>query len=306
MAKKGPRWTPIDDRLMRRRDLTFGAKCLFGRLKRYAYKTGKCYPSLRTLATELGTSLDSIKRFVSQLKKAGLIRVAKAGLGRGNSTNYVLCATPEKVAETPPFNEPVKGGRTTPFSGSGKGSKSATEKVAKVRLEKVANPPPKETIVGRKRQEEKKQGKPNVKTNGFSSESDRRQTNGNYRATKAHAEALQKLMFDCTGRTETVETALRWLRLARRAEGWWDIEQQLREKVASHPPRNNAWFKTVLANEFGLSPDDTASQKSDFILRYRKAIRRADHLEAQRCAEEAEEAGISPAVLNPFFWLWKR
>ena len=66
-----------------------------------------------------------------------------------------------------------------------------------------------------------------------------------------------------------------------------------REKVASHPPRNTAWFRTVLQNEFGLSPGDSASQKSDFTLRYREAIRLADHLEAQRCMEEAAKHGIS-------------
>ena len=86
---------------MRRRDLTFGAKCLLGRLGRYGQKSGRVYPSLRTLATELGTSIDSIRRFVEQLKKAGLVRVAKAGLGRGNSTNYLLCDTQEKVAKPP-------------------------------------------------------------------------------------------------------------------------------------------------------------------------------------------------------------
>ena len=174
------------------------------------------------------------------------------GRGSGNSTNYVLCDTPEKGAETPP----------------------------------------KETIVGRKRQEKKKQGEPNVKFNGFSSEPERRKTNGNYQATLADGESLRRLMFDTTGKTEKVETALRWLRPARRAEGWCDIEKQLREKVASNRPRNNAWFKTVLENEFGLSPGDAESQRSEFIERYREAIRDGDYLEAQRCSEEAASAGV--------------
>jgi len=107
-------FTPIPDSIMRRRDLKFGAKCLLGRLKRYAYKSGQCYPSLPTLATELGTSLDSIRRFIAQLKKAGLIRVSEAGLGRGNSTNYVLCDSPEKVAAHP-IKESPKGSRTPPL-----------------------------------------------------------------------------------------------------------------------------------------------------------------------------------------------
>jgi len=278
--KPGERFTPIPDFIMRRRDLTHGAKCLWGRLDRYAQKNGQCYPSLPTLATELGTSIDSIRRFIAQLKNAGLIRVAKAGLGRGNSTNYTLCSTPEKVAETPPFKEP------------GKGSKSATEK--------VANPPSKETIVGRKKQE-MRQVEPNVKTNGFSFEPDRRKNDGNYQATVADAEALRRLMFERTGRSETVSTALGWLRLAPRADGWADVEQQLQSKLVSHKPRSNAWFKTVIQNQFSVSPDEAESQRSDFIRDYRAAIALADPAErslaAQRCVEEAQACGIPPAVL---------
>ena len=241
---------------MRRRDLTLGAKCLLGRLKRYAFKTGKCYPSLPTLASELGTSVDSVKRFRAQLTEADLISVAKVGRGSGNSTNYVLHDTPEKGAETPP----------------------------------------KETIVGRKKQE-KRQDPPAVKVNGFPSESDRRKKTTDYQATLADGEAFVKLMFDAIGKTEKVDTALRWLRLARRAKGWWDIERVLREKMSSNPPRSNAWFKTVLENQFGLSPGDTASQKSDFIERYRKATRENKYLEAMQCAEEAAKAGIPTTVL---------
>ena len=297
-------FTPVPDSIMRRRNLMFGARCLFGRLERYAYKTGKCYPSLPRLATELGTSPDSIKRFVTQLKTAGLVRVAKTGLGRGNSTNYVLCSPQEKGVEPPPFKKPPKGSRNAPFSGSEKGCKSAPEKGAKVRSEKGAKPPPKETIVGRNRQGNRQEPR-RVKTNGFSPESERRKTDGNYKATMADAEALTRLMFDTTGKTEKVDTALRWLRPARRAEGWYDIETQLRETLAklatTNRPRNNAWFRTVLVNEFGLSPGDAESQKSEFIERYRKAIALKDPgervLEAMRCAEEAEKAGISSAVL---------
>ena len=41
-------FTPIHDSIMSRRDLAFGAKCLFGRLYRYGQKDGKIFPSKAT------------------------------------------------------------------------------------------------------------------------------------------------------------------------------------------------------------------------------------------------------------------
>ncbi len=91
-------------------------------------------------------------------------------------------------------------------------------------------------------------------------------------------------MFDTTGKTEKVETALRWLRPARRAEGYWDIEKQLGEKLASNRPRTNAWFKTVIQNLFSVSPDEAESQRSDFIRDYRAAIALANPAERSLAA----------------------
>ena len=108
-------------------------------------------------------------------------------------------------------------------------------------------------------------------------------------------------MFEHTGKTETVETALGWLRPARRADGWADVEQQLRSKLTSHKPRSNAWFRTVLASEFGLSLDDRASQILEFTQRYREAVKLKDpqerSLEAQRCMEEAQAHDIAHTTL---------
>ena len=87
------------------------------------------------------------QRYRAQLTEVGLIRVTKVGRGSGNSTNYVLSETPEKGAEIPP----------------------------------------KETIVGWKKQGNK-QEPPNVKTSGFSPEFERRQTN-DYQAKLADGQA---------------------------------------------------------------------------------------------------------------------
>ena len=207
---------------------------------------------------------------------------------RLGTTNIYTFDVPQPVqkSERVPVQKGEQVGEGEPVHQSARGS-------AKTAPRPVHQSAPTKDIVGRNLTKDNKK----AKTDSTSFEADRRKINGNFQATVADAEALQRLMFDTTGKTETVETALRWLRPARRAEGWWDIEQQLREKLASNRPRNNAWFKTVLQNEFGLSPDDAASQKWEFIQRYREAIRRADHLEAQCCTEEAAKAGIPTTVL---------
>jgi len=151
---------------------------------------------------------------------------------------------------------------------------------------------PTKDIVGRNLTKDNKK----TKTDSASCEADRRKTNGNYQATLADGEAFVKLMFDATGKTEKVETALRWLRLARRAEGWWEIERVLREKMSRNHVRSNAWFGAVLQNEFGLSPGDAESQRSDLNNRYREAVKSGDYIEAMRVAEEADKAGVP--VLN--------
>ena len=158
--KPGERFTPIRDFIMRRSDLTFGAKCLLGRLERYA-QGGKCNPSLPTLGGELAISADQAKRYIVQLKNAGLVRSETVGRGRGNSTNYVLCSMKEKGATLLGFLHRKKGAIT----------------------------PSKETIVGRKRQFKKQD-----RRHGFSHESDRPPNNGFYQPSMADAEALRRLM----------------------------------------------------------------------------------------------------------------
>ena len=66
----------------------------------------------------------------------------------------------------------------------------------------------------------------------------------------------------------------------------------MREKIARKRPENNAWFKTVLENNFGLSPGDTQDQRSELIERYRKAIMDGNQVEAQRVIEQGVEAGV--------------
>ena len=147
-----PPYTPIGDKIMRRRDLSFGAKCTYARLCRYADESGRCYPSLETLGSKLGISDSQARRYVRELQKVGIVKAVKVGIGRGHSTNYVV-ESPEKVAKMPPFRE-RKGGNRAGFSARQKGGNHAAEKVAMMLDQKVAKMPAKETI-GRDKGREK-------------------------------------------------------------------------------------------------------------------------------------------------------
>ena len=114
------------------------------------------------------------------------------------------------------------------------------------------------------------------------------------------ARAFAQLMFRTTGKAEKPETALSWLRLAPRAKGWPDIERALRDKLARNRPRNNAWFRKVLENEYGLSPDDKDSIVEELKQRYLNALRlppNERNIECMRAVEEAKNYGIPETVV---------
>lgn len=141
---------------------------------------------------------------------------------------------------------------------------------------------------------------PSKDTRTAESKNPSRPTNGRYAPTMDDARAFNQLMFTATNKTEKLETALSWLRLARRAKGWTDIERALRDKLARNPPRNNAWFRKVLENEYGLSPDDKDSIVEELKQRYLNAVRLPPEqrsVECMRLLEEAESHGIRPTVL---------
>ncbi len=171
----------------------------------------------------------------------------------------------------------------------------------------------KQTIVGRK-QTEKDSSERAAEGNGglelvepseFQAQfhNDRRLDNGFYQPTMNDAEELCRVMFEATRKAEPVETAWDWLRLAKRAKSWSHVRQVLKGKLSNprNKPQNNAWFRKVLENEFGLSPDSRKSLQAELKSRYQDAIRNHEpgkpNLKAQRLLEEAVRSGIPQSVL---------
>jgi DNA-binding transcriptional regulator GbsR (MarR family) len=81
-------FAPIPNSILRRTDLSHGAKLCAARLIQYAGRDIKAYPRLDTLADELGMSVRAVQRFLAELESYGLIKTQRRG--RGQSNMYIL------------------------------------------------------------------------------------------------------------------------------------------------------------------------------------------------------------------------
>lgn len=77
--------------------------------------TGGCFPTRRTLAADTGLSLDSVKRSLPKLKKAGLLTWVTGGPGRSNAYTVHGLATLGRDRGT---SAPPKGGNAAPQEGA--------------------------------------------------------------------------------------------------------------------------------------------------------------------------------------------
>jgi hypothetical protein len=65
----------VPEALVKCTELSPGAKLCYGRLLRYAGKDGRCFPSTKKLAAELGTTRDQARRYLHELRDFRLIRM---------------------------------------------------------------------------------------------------------------------------------------------------------------------------------------------------------------------------------------
>lgn len=72
-------WVPIQ--VLARVQISHCAKLLYGRLRAYAGKDGRAWPSDARLASDMGLSVRTIRRRRAELKQAGLIRDHASGKG---------------------------------------------------------------------------------------------------------------------------------------------------------------------------------------------------------------------------------
>ena len=79
----------IPEALVRSSLVSPGAKMAYGRLARYAGQDGKCFPSVGSLAGEIGVSDRQAQKYLAELERARLIRRRTRFSGRAQTSNYI-------------------------------------------------------------------------------------------------------------------------------------------------------------------------------------------------------------------------
>jgi hypothetical protein len=67
--------------------ISAGAKLAWGRLARYAGVDGQCYPTVKTLGTEIGVGERQAQKYVAELERAKLIRRVSRFARRAQTSN---------------------------------------------------------------------------------------------------------------------------------------------------------------------------------------------------------------------------
>ena len=119
-------FAPIPNEILRRTDLSPGAKLCCARLIQYAGKDGQAFPKLATLGEELGFSSRNVQRFIAELESHKLVTTQQRGRGQSNiyhvdksilihssklTTPEVSCLDTPKLStlDTPEVSTPYKG-----------------------------------------------------------------------------------------------------------------------------------------------------------------------------------------------------
>ena len=96
----------VPDWLMRRGEITPGAKLLYGLMARYAGKNGQCFPRQSKLAADMQVSARWVQAMLKELVDAKLVKVIQTGKNQSNCyhfllTHWVLDFHPELYPEGP-------------------------------------------------------------------------------------------------------------------------------------------------------------------------------------------------------------
>jgi hypothetical protein len=78
-------FTQVPNVILTDKALSVGAKLAYAMLLKYAWDAAACFPGQLRLAEDMGSGERSVRRYLDELEKLGLLEVEQRGLGK---TNY--------------------------------------------------------------------------------------------------------------------------------------------------------------------------------------------------------------------------
>src|SRR6266568_4744904 len=77
-------FTQVPNFILTKPVLSVGAKLAYAMLLKYAWADDACFPGQNKLATDMGSGERSVRRYLEELEKAGLLEIVQRGLGKTN------------------------------------------------------------------------------------------------------------------------------------------------------------------------------------------------------------------------------
>ena len=92
-------FTQVPNFVLTNAKISVGAKLGYAMLLKYAWGDNACFPGQTKLAEDMGSGERSVRRYLDELEKAGLLEIEQRGLGKTNL--YRLFLTVQKLGAKP-------------------------------------------------------------------------------------------------------------------------------------------------------------------------------------------------------------
>jgi DNA-binding transcriptional ArsR family regulator len=77
-------WTGVPNFILESKEVSIGAKLIYAMLLKYAREMDECFPGQARLAKDIGNSERSVRSWLQELERVGLISIKQRGQGRPN------------------------------------------------------------------------------------------------------------------------------------------------------------------------------------------------------------------------------
>jgi hypothetical protein len=109
----------VPEPVCKSREISAGAKLVYGRLARFGGEEGNVYPSIRRIGDELGISMKQARRYVRELEQQGFIKSTRTP-GKVSRYAFIWQAIFDGAATLQPQTPPIDGSTTPSIDGTPK------------------------------------------------------------------------------------------------------------------------------------------------------------------------------------------